>query len=295
MKLRLISSIILVLLLVGGIFAQENGNADNGNNEAKMLYNDGVNALRKANENLAMEKLKAAVEKDPNLAVAYYVLGITYKRKRDYVNAEKNYQLAIEKDPQMVKAYVALGLLQLDQQKHIDAINTFKAAVQIAPDEEKAYWGIADAYRQREDYKTALEYYQKAVEIDNSYANAWEGYGTCLYNLSRYADAIEALNAAVQYEKKESSKGNTYLRLGNAYVKLKNYDKAEEAYTKSIAVARSSTIRAGANFGLGEIYRDRGQQSEAIAYFEKASRDRSWKQPALYQIDLIKNADKYTY
>jgi len=285
-------SLTVLLLITGSIFAQEKGN---GNNDAKMQFNDGIAELRKGNTNSAMEKFRAAIEKDPDLAVAYYGLGITYSKKNDYVNAEKNYQTAIEKDSKMVKAYTALGLLQLRQQKYVDAINTFKAAVQIQPDEAKAYWGIADAYRRRDDYNAALEYYQKAVEIDNSYANAWEGYGICLYNLSRYSDAVEALSAAIQYEDKKSDKADTYLRLGNAQAKLKNYDAAEAAYKNCIEVARNSTVRAGANFGLGEIYRDRGQNDSAIAYFQRASQDRNWQQPALYQIDMLKNGDKYTH
>lgn len=288
---RLLSSVVLILIIFGSIFAQE----ENGNNEAKMLYNEGIAALRKANTDLAMDKFKEAIKKDPELAIVYYVLGITYKKKNDIVNAEKNYQIAIEKDPQMVKAYTALGLLQLQLQKYVPAINTFKAAVNIKPDEVKALWGIADAYRRQDDYRTAIEYYQKAVETDMTYASAWEGYGTCLYNLGRYEDAIESLNQAIQNEKRESSKADTYLRIGNAHMKLKNYAAAEEAYKNCLDVVRSSTIRAGANFGLGEIYRDRGQNDTAIAYFQKASRDRNWQQPALYQIDLIKNGDKYTY
>jgi tetratricopeptide (TPR) repeat protein len=288
---RFLSTVVLILILFGSIFAQE----ENGNNEARMLFNEGIAEYKKANVNSAIEKFKASIEKDPNLAISYYGLGIAYKKKRDLVNAEKNYQIAIEKDPQMVRAYTALGLLQLQQQKYVPAINTFKAAVKIKPDEVKALWGIADAYRRQDDYRTAIEYYQKAVETDMTYANAWEGYGTCLYNLGRYSDAIESLNQAIQNEKRESSKADTYLRIGNSHMKLKNYAAAEDAYKNCLNVVRSSTIRAGANFGLGEIYKERGQNDTAIAYFQKASRDRNWQQPALYQIDLIKNGDKYTY
>ncbi|MFQ5583300.1 MAG: tetratricopeptide repeat protein [Calditrichia bacterium] len=262
--------------------------------EAKKLYNEGISALRTGKTDVALNKLNEAVQKDPDLAVAYYGLGIAYKLKRDYVNAMKNYQTAIDKDPQLVKAYTALGLLQLQQQEYVKAINTFKAAVKIKPDEVKAIWGIADAYRRKRDYRTALEYYQKAVMTDETYAKAWDGLGATLYELGKYADAVDAFNTALKNQKKNKEKEGTLLRLGNAYVKLKNYTAAEKAYKDCLAIVRSSNIRAAANFGLGEIYRDRGKKKLALTYFQKASKNRNWQQPALYEIDLIKNGDKYT-
>ena len=291
-NLRVFSFFIISLLLFGDLFAQ-NGEG-NGSNDAKKLYNEGMAALRTGKTDLAIQKLNGAVAKDPNLAIAYYALGIGYKMKRDYVSAQKSYQNAIDKDSRFVKAYTGLGLLQLQQQKYIESINTFKAALKIKPDEVKAQWGIGDAYRRQKDYNTAIKYYQEAVTTDMTYARAWDGLGASLYELGRYADAVDAFTTALQYQKKNKEKEGTYLRLANSYSKLKNNSEAEKAYKECLAIVRSSNIRAAANFGLGEISKKRGKKQEALAFFEKASKNRNWQQPALYEIDLIKNGDKYT-
>ena len=51
----------------------------------------------------------------------------------------------------------------------------------------------------------------------------------------------------------------------------------------------------GANFGLGEVYKQLGQSQKAIEYFRKAARNRQWKAAAEYEIDIIQNPDKYAY
>jgi tetratricopeptide (TPR) repeat protein len=291
--MKIVWLVMVLLLLVFSLAVAQEG--DNGNNEAKKLYNEGISSLKTGNTDQALKNFNAAIAADPNLAVAYYALGITYKRKRDYVTAEKNYQLAIDKDPQYVKAYTALGLLQLQLAKYVEAINTFQAALNIDPSEVKALTGIGDAYFKQRKYETALGYYETAVQSDATYAKAWDGMGTTLQELGRNVDAVDALSNALENEKKASEKDDTYLRLGNSYKALSNYNKAEEAYKNCINTTRNSNIRAAANFGLGEIYKSRGQKQTALAYFEKASQDRNWQQSALYEIDMIKNADKYTH
>ena len=82
--------------------------------------------------------------------------------------------------------------------------------------------------------------------------------------------------------------------LGNAYLKLNKYKDAETAFLDALNLSRSRSIVSGANFGLGEVYKNLGQTQKAITYYEKATKDRAWKAPAEYEIELIKNPDKYT-
>ncbi len=289
------NAVALFLVLLVSVFAvaQEAQKSDT-EIQAKKLYNEGLSALKTGKTSEAIAKFSEAVKLDPTLAVAHYALGIAYKRKKDYVNAEKAYQQAIKHDPQMDKAYIALGLLQTQMRKFNEAINTYKAALNINPNEPKAHWGIGYVYLKKKDYANALRYFKKAVELKPDYAKAWENLGVCYMQTAEYAKAVEALSKAIEHERINSSKDDTYLRLGDSYLKLKKLDEAESAYKNALKYTRQSTIRAAANFGLGEVYKMRGNKQLAISYYQKASRDRSWKQAALYEIDLLKNADKYT-
>lgn len=281
------TSILLVITIILSVtmvsFAQENAT-----NEAKKLYNEGLGFLKRRQLDPAIEKFNAAVAKDPNLATAYYGLGLAYKFKKNYDKAEKMYKKAIEKNDKMSKFYNALGLLYTQREKYTEALNTYTAALGINPKDAKAHFGLGLVYIKRKDYTNAIAEYKKAVEAKPDYSKAWLNLGTSYYHERKYAEAEEAFNKALQYEKKRTAKGNIYLHLGNTLAKLNRKDEAVGAYENCLKTATKSYLKAAANFGLGEIYRDKGQKQKALKYFRSASRDRSWKQSALYEIDELK-------
>ncbi|MCB0298480.1 MAG: tetratricopeptide repeat protein, partial [Calditrichaeota bacterium] len=136
--------------------------------------------------------------------------------------------------------------------------------------------------------------YQKAVEIDPTSVNALRGLGVSFFELGKFEESASAFEGALEHISRGALKGDTYYRLGNAYRELDQLDQAESAYLESLKSARSSTIKGGANFGLGEIYKKRGNSGQALKYFTAASQDRTWKKPAEYEIDVLKNPGKYS-
>ena len=44
---------------------------------------------------------------------------------------------------------------------------------------------------------------------------------------------------------------------------------------------------------MGEVYKLTNRKQKAIKYYQRAAKNRRWKQSADYEIDLIKNPDKY--
>jgi tetratricopeptide (TPR) repeat protein len=145
-----------------------------------------------------------------------------------------------------------------------------------------------------ENYEEAIKYYSKAAELDPTSVNALRGLGVCYFEVGKYAEAASAFEEAVKNTRNSALKGDTYYRLGNAYRELGQLDQAEEAYLQALKFSRSSTIKGGANYGLGEIYKKRGNTSQALKYFTAASRDRTWKKAAEYEIEILKNPDKYS-
>ncbi|MEE9119326.1 MAG: hypothetical protein V3U02_12145, partial [Calditrichia bacterium] len=66
------------------------------------------------------------------------------------------------------------------------------------------------------------------------------------------------------------------------------------SFKEALKFSKSQNIVGGTNFGLGEVYKALGQKQNAIKAYEKASKNRAWKASADYEIDLLKNPDKYT-
>ncbi|MCB0288579.1 MAG: tetratricopeptide repeat protein, partial [Calditrichaeota bacterium] len=86
-----------------------------------------------------------------------------------------------------------------------------------------------------------------------------------------------------------------YYRLGDALLQAGKLADAEGAYQNSLTNVRKSTVRAGANFGLGEVYKKQGKSSLAMKHFTEAAKDRNWKQAAEHEIEILKNPEKYAY
>jgi len=254
--------------------------------EAQKAYNAGRKLLRSNKRTEAIAKFNEAVAKDPDLAVAYYALGLAYNGNKDKKNAEAMFKKTIEKDDMYSPAYNALGLFYAREKKYDAAINTFKAALGINAKDEKANFGLGYVYLKKKDYRNAIQFFQMAVEAKADYSKAWVNLGICYHEVRQYNQAVEAFSMGLPSAKK-IDKGDIYLRLGNSLLKLNRNEDAISAYNDAISSTTKSNVKGAANFGLGEIYKKNGNKQLAVKHFNAASRDRSWKQSALYELDLL--------
>ena len=283
MKKYLISVIILSVLFTSLGFAQDDPKV-----VAQKAYNEGLSFLKKNQKTQAITKFNEAITNDPDLTVAYYALGIAHKSNRDYNKAESMFKKAIEKNEKYDAAYNALGLLYSSEKKYAEATNTFKAALGLDPNNYKANFGLGYVYLQQKDYRNAIQYFQKAVEAKEDYSKAWENLGISHHEIRQYSEAVEAFGMALQHEKKRTEKADIFLRMGNSLSKLNRDDDAIMAYNDALASATKSYTKGAANFGLADIYKKNGNKQKAIKHYDAASQDRSWKQSALYELDLLK-------
>ncbi len=296
MKFRSVFRIFVALIVVSAIaFAQDEGPG----NEAKKPFNAGNQLYKQGQTDAALAKYQEAVAAYPGFADAHYWIGNCYRKKKDLVNATKAYQTAIEKDQKLIKAYTALGYVQEMQRKFNDANNTYQAAIQIDPEgkdryTQKAHYGLGEVNRKQERYKQAIPHYQEAIQLDPSYGNALEGLGVCYMETGEYESAVSAFEAAASVMRRKSDQAEVNYRMGNALRQLKRYEEAITAYNNCLRSARKSVIKGGANFGLGEAYKNLRNASKALEHYRLAAKDRSWKQSAEYEIDLLQNPDKYT-
>lgn len=296
MKFRSVFRIFVALIVLSAIaFAQDEGPG----NDAKKPFNSGNQLYKQGQTDAALAKYQEAVAAYPGFAVAHYWIGNCYRKKKDLVNATKAYQTAIEKDKKLIKAYTALGYVQELQRKFNDATNTYQAAIQIDPDGKdkytrKAHYGLGEVNRKQERFSQAISHYQQAVQLDPGYGNALKGLGVSYLETGEYESAVSAFEAATSVLRRKKDKADVFYRMGDAYRQMKRYDEAITAYTNCLKSARKSVVKGGANFGLGEAYKNKRNSSKALEHYRLAAKDRSWKQSAEYEIDLLQNPDKYT-
>ena len=288
------SLLLTALFLFSTVFviAQEN----NRSPEAGNAYNNGNNFAKQRKYAEAIKAYKEAIKHDSNFPEAYANLGICYKKTGEFELAKNAYKKAIELNPKFEDVYVALGNLYKDQLNDQEsAINTYNAVVtSINEKSYKAYFGLGDVFYKKKNYNQGIEYLKKATQYNSKLAKAWETLGGCQFEERLFTEAESSYLNAIKNYKDRSDKGESNYKLGNVYLELRKYKEAESAFTEAASSSKKDFYKGGANFGLGEVYKKLGQTSKSISFFEKAAKSRSWKANAEYQIDILKNPEKYS-
>ncbi len=289
---RSILLLLIFLFSTAFVIAQEN----NRSPEAGNAYNNGNNFAKQRKYPEAIKAYKEAIKNDSNFPKAYANLGICYKKTGEYELAKGAYKKAIELNPKFENVYVALGNLYKDQLSDQEsAINTYNAVVTSINDKSsKAYFGLGDVYYKKKNYKKGIEYFTKAVKFNAKYGKAYDILGSCQLEERKFVDAENSFKNAVKYGSSKTSKGRSNYKLGNVYLEMRKYKDAESAFTSASRTCKKDFYKGGSNYGLGEVYKKLGKTKKAIAYYEKAAKSRSWKANADYQIDILKNPDKYS-
>ncbi|MGD9898224.1 MAG: tetratricopeptide repeat protein [Calditrichaceae bacterium] len=284
--------IILMFLSAQLLFGQSAVEKDPAAGQA---YNEGNNFVKKQKYNEAVNKYLEAIKADNNFPQAYYMLGYAYKKTGQYDKAENSYRQAIKLDSQFEKAYIALAYLQSALQKDADAMNTYKAVLAFNETSSEANFGLGKLLFDQKENRDAVRYLEKSVKSDPTYSLGFNVLGLAYQNLREFDKSVDAFENAIKTEKKRIKQGDYYYRLGVVYLAMKKYNQAEEALNTAVGLSTSSTIKAGANFNLAEVYKGTGQTQKAIQYYKMAASDRSWKQAAEYEIEILTNPDKYSY
>ena len=262
--------------------------------EAGQPYNEGCDLAKKKKYDEAAAKFLKAIEADNSFQEAQYMMGYCYKKLNNFKKAEGAFKQAISIDSKFEKAYIALANLQSQSDRKSEAINTYNAVLAFNENSSKANYGLGKIYYDSKKYKKAQSHLEKAIQLKSNYVLAYNVLGLTYKHLSKYADASAAFQKAIEKEKKRIKKGGYYYRLGTVLIPLKKYKQAEEALLNAIKCTRSSSIKAASNFYLGDVYKKTGRKQKAIQYYKKAAKTSTWKQAADYEIDILRNPDKYS-
>jgi len=129
------------------------------------------------------------------------------------------------------------------------------------------YNARGSAYLALGNYEQALDDYTKATELDSTFPHSFYNRGRLLGILQRYDEALEDLQQAIQLAPLEfgyRANGN----IGLIYYKMGEYDKALEAFEKSISYNQDE--RADIYYFRGETYTALENYEAAIADYRAA-------------------------
>lgn len=155
--------------------------------DSTFFLNNLINTYIYSNRNeKALEMLNVAIQKNPNDANLYNVMGRVYETGlKDYANAEKNFQIALEKDPNLTDALSNIGRIYYNQ-----GVNKLSEANMIN-DSKKYQEELSMA---KDLFKKALPYYKKAHEAEPEKMDNMIALRGIYYNLNMGPE-LEAIEA----------------------------------------------------------------------------------------------------
>ena len=206
-------------------------------------YELGVGLMNEGSAPMAFQHLLEAVRLDPNNCEAHTVLGVLYTARHDYTEANTHLAkaLALAQVPSAdvrpsMKAEIHnnLGVLRLEEGRVDDAIMEFRAATGdlLYTTPYLAWANLGLAYYRKQDFQESLRALEQAVSLQHDF---------CL----------------------------GYLRLGQTYLALRDFDKAEISLTRVVDVENPTCNRTQEAWRLrGEARAQLGHRADATSDFE---------------------------
>jgi len=153
------------------------GRAEEWHASAEALCDTGFAVLWTGNYEKALPYFEKVAEKDPQDAIAYFVIGYCNDQLGRYTEAIFAYKRGISIKPDYAEAHFGLGSAYWLLGRRTEAIGAFKQAIRIKPDYAKAHCGLGITYNELGRYTEAIEAYKQAIRINPDLALAHYGLG----------------------------------------------------------------------------------------------------------------------
>ncbi|MBI2894286.1 MAG: tetratricopeptide repeat protein [Deltaproteobacteria bacterium] len=233
---------------------------------------------------------------EPQNAIALYGKAEGHRMLSQVAEAEAGYRQAIGAAPNEYLPHLGLGLLLSDSDRTEDASASFRRAAELAPDEPEPHYRLGKSLGRGQDAIASLS---RAIEIRPGWAEAQMELGAALLGCGRGQDAAARFQEAIRLA---ANMGGAHEGLGLALFSVGGQDEVAEAslkralelvpnlpravFTLAEIQARTSrvdeaveTFRQAADLmradplplvRAGEILRDRGRNTVAIGFFQRA-------------------------
>lgn len=141
--------------------------------------------------------------------------------------------------------YMSLGQIKLAREQYEEALAVDSENVELSIDTMSIYNNLSFIYGKLGEEQKALEMIETAVRLAPNIPIFLLNLGQTYWHMDRCDDAVKTLLKAIEYGVGSSS---VYNILGICYEKAEDYEKADEAYSKSISFEQP----------LPEAFRDYG-------------------------------------
>ncbi len=250
--------------------------------QALGYYSKGLQLAHQGKNVEAQKSFQAAIQQDPNFALAYARLGQVYVNQGYGDEAEQATRKAValgDKLPAQESYLIAAIHAQTtnDTQKAIEA---YESLAKVSPDDSDVQFALAGLYNTVSSFDKAREYYEKVLVRDPNDVEALYGIAGVEINVGNPQAALESLNRALTVTielNNVSEQSRIVYGLGMAYSQMNKPEEALRNYQQALEIQR----RLGAQGDLaqtlnavGQLQDGMGKSEDALKSFQEALRVR---------------------
>jgi tetratricopeptide (TPR) repeat protein len=204
--------------------------------EAYRMYTEGVRLNLESKEDSAIPLLEAAVEKDPEFAMAHAKLSVAHGNAGDTEKAETYARRAFEMSdrlPPRERFYIQGRYLSMNPETVNEAIEAYGRAVEMFPDHLAARHNLAQQLMQLERYDEAIPHYEALRSLGHRFAPSYGQLANAYGIRGDFGKAIEVLEGFVA---KNPGNAQGHVNLGEALARAGRYDEAVVALDRAYAL-----------------------------------------------------------
>jgi len=141
--------------------------------QARVFLDQGKDLYKKDEDQQAAGAFLKATKLDPDLAEAYFRLGLAYDALGQKHEAEDTYKKAIEHykkfisaNPKDAEAHYDLGQTYAGLHLYGEAVREYRQATHLKPDDPEIYFDLGAALTRLAQYDEAAASFQKCLDID---------------------------------------------------------------------------------------------------------------------------------
>jgi eukaryotic-like serine/threonine-protein kinase len=241
-------------------------------------YNEGMELARQGNHLEAAKRFQASVQADPNFALAYSRLGLTYSNLRDDAKAKELSQKAVDlsdKLPPPERYLIQANYAQVTND-YRKAIESYENLEKVSPEDADVRFHLGELYESTGAFDKARPELAKVLSGDPKHGGALLASARVEIKSGNPQGSLDYLNRAltlaVQLDNSDG-KATIWNVMGAAYEQLNKPDDAMRNYQESLSKKRSLNQKPGIALTLSNIARVQatlGKPDEALKSYQEA-------------------------
>lgn len=188
-----------------------------------------------AQKGIAAETQPASptIRPDVSAGISFLNAGRAFENEGKPDEAIASYRRAVELEPRLADAHYLLGNALLNKELLVEAIASFSAALGILPEHPDIINGLGVALHRMRRLEQAAVCYRKAISLKPECPDFHANLGLTLQNLGLKAEAVASYQQAIRLKPASEA---AYSNLGNTLLEMGRIKEANESYLRALEI-----------------------------------------------------------